>query len=242
MVVRNWGSPPPQKGATWTDNSNTQFALLALWVAQRHGVHVRPALARVAHRFRTTQDGEGSWAYRTNSKQSRPSNTCAGLMGLAVGHGITTPGRGVRDEAAAAGLAYLGRTIDQAARRPGWRGRLSGVECMSDLYFFWSLERVAMVYGLRVLGRTEWYPWAAERLVAAQSPDGSWRNAYPGLVDTCFALLVLRRTNLATDLTATLRGRVPGQDPQPGGVPTKGPARRPAGPPAEGPVVGPARK
>src|SRR5262249_46856572 len=36
-----------------SDNSNTQFAMLALWAAQRHGVPLDRTLARVDRRFRT---------------------------------------------------------------------------------------------------------------------------------------------------------------------------------------------
>jgi hypothetical protein len=199
------------------DNSNTQFALLALWAARRHGASVGPALARVARHFRTTQRSEGSWAYRGEGNQSRPSNSCAGLMGLAVEHGLRHwSGGKIRDAAMQKGLRYLGNTLAQARpnRSPTWRG-FSGVECNDDLYFFWSLERMALIYGLRVIGATEWYPWAAERIVNAQQADGSWQNTYGASVDTCFALLVLRRTNFASDLTTALRGRVPGQDPLP---------------------------
>ncbi len=38
-----------------TDNSNTQFAMLALWAARRHGLALGPTLRLVARRFETTQ-------------------------------------------------------------------------------------------------------------------------------------------------------------------------------------------
>ena len=205
--------------APQSDNSNTQFALLALWAARKHGAPVGPALVRVARHFRTSQHADGSWAYRNVGNHSQPSNSCAGLLGLAVEHGLRTwPGeRGgvpIKDGAMRKGLGYLGQTLSRAT--PNWRPRqrgFSGVEAVGDLYFFWSLERAAMVYGLRVIGDTEWYPWAAERIVAAQEADGRWQNAFGASIDTCFALLVLRRTNFASDLTTALRGRIPGQDP-----------------------------
>ena len=45
-----------------TDNSNTQFAVLALWVARRHGLPVEQALARIDARFRTSQNADGGWS------------------------------------------------------------------------------------------------------------------------------------------------------------------------------------
>jgi len=68
------------------DNSNTQFALLALWVARRHDLPVDKSLALVDAHFRTTQNPDGSWSY---SSGSSPSMTCAGLLGLAVGNVAT---------------------------------------------------------------------------------------------------------------------------------------------------------
>src|SRR5205823_9643393 len=45
------------------DNSNTQFASLALWVARRYGVPAEPALVGIEKRFRATQFPDGSWSY-----------------------------------------------------------------------------------------------------------------------------------------------------------------------------------
>ncbi|HMC89288.1 MAG TPA: hypothetical protein VKI17_07055, partial [Gemmataceae bacterium] len=45
------------------DNSNTQFAIIALWAARRQGVPVDKALANAATRFRTTQHPDGGWGY-----------------------------------------------------------------------------------------------------------------------------------------------------------------------------------
>src|SRR5206468_785396 len=45
------------------DNSNTQFATLALWAGRRYGVPTQPALAKVEARYRTSQYRNGSWGY-----------------------------------------------------------------------------------------------------------------------------------------------------------------------------------
>src|SRR5262249_31802703 len=46
-------------------------------------------------------------------------------------------------------------------------------------------------------------------LLGKQTPAGGWLGRYgPGGVDTCFALLFLKRANLSRDLTVSLQGQV----------------------------------
>src|SRR5262249_28246044 len=46
-----------------SDNSNTQFAVLALWMSRKHGVPVEAALKGIEDRFMTFQDpNTGNWA------------------------------------------------------------------------------------------------------------------------------------------------------------------------------------
>ena len=80
---------------------------------------------------------------------------------------------------------------------------------MQNLYFLWSVERVAMLYDLRTIGGKDWYGWGAQILVHNQQPNGAWPTAFyhgnnPPL-NTCFALLFLKRSNLVQDLTNNLR-------------------------------------
>lgn len=74
------------------DNSNTQFAVLALWLARKHGVPVDTALDLVERRFLLTQTRTGGWPYTGPTVTSAgaiiaegsPSMICAGLLGLAT--------------------------------------------------------------------------------------------------------------------------------------------------------------
>jgi hypothetical protein len=79
---------------------------------------------------------------------------------------------------------------------------------MANLYFLWSVERVAVLYDLQTIGGKDWYRWGAEILVANQGPHGNWANGgYHGaspVLDTSLALLFLKRANLAKDLTNKL--------------------------------------
>src|SRR5262249_46616060 len=87
-----------------------------------------------------------------------------------------------------------------------WRGALVNAEAMGDLYFLWSVERVAVLYDLKTVGEVDWYAWGSEILLEHQGADGGWRERFPGIPDTCFALLFLRRANLVKDLTQRLQG------------------------------------
>jgi hypothetical protein len=257
------------------DNSNTQFATLALWIAKRHGLPVDRALGRIEARFRRTQDpGTGGWAYTPRDwggmpgpkmpmmppigpkplkpglmvamDAPSPTMTCAGLLGLAVGQGAALEKGGKRDlmkdKAVLAGLIALGRSLVDPDEGPppmpggkgpgpfpggpkgpgpfpgpgggGGLGMVGGMAGMGPMggkwyYFFWSMERVAVIYGLETIDKKDWYTWGAKLLLKSQAGDGSWSGEYGGGgVDTSFALLFLRRANLAEDLTAALKGRV----------------------------------
>lgn len=52
-----------EDGISAGDNSNTQFAILGLWVARRHGVPVDRALRDCENYFRKSQNPDGGWGY-----------------------------------------------------------------------------------------------------------------------------------------------------------------------------------
>jgi hypothetical protein len=189
------------------DNSNTQFAALALWVARRHGLPVDAALAQVGKRFRTTQNADGGWGYvpgRVLTGRSIPTMTCAGVLGLTLAHGTARGGDPRKDKALENGLLALGSVIGDPV---GPRGQVTLIGGRA-YYFLWSLERVAVALDLKRIGKKDWYGWGAEVLLANQLPSGSWQGAYGDFgADTCFALLFLRRVNLASDLTTRFKGR-----------------------------------
>jgi hypothetical protein len=220
------------------DNSNTQFATLALWVARRHALPTEQALARLDARFRAGQNADGGWGYKLHAgspglrggrSNSTATMTAAGLLGLAVGHGAAgeaaarpepaakAPAKPARPVADATkdlvvrnGLLALGTAVGQPVGDRKARGQEPALQGGGRLYYFlWSLERVAVAYGLQTVGKKDWYTWGSEVLLANQQPDGSWQGAFGrGGADTCFALLFLKRANLAKDLTAALKGKV----------------------------------
>jgi hypothetical protein len=193
---------------TTTDNSNTQFAILALWTAQRYDVPMRRTLNLVVRRYLTSQNADGSWGYHYRFGGNEPTRlntmTCVGLIGLAVGHGLAQPrpaGQPVQDPRIIAGLSALYNHVGQPAKH------LADLP-MQNLYFLWSVERVAVLYNLPTIGDKDWYRWGAQVLVSNQQDKGNWANGqYHGntpTIDTCLALLFLKRANLVKDLTAKL--------------------------------------
>jgi len=193
------------------DNSNTQFAVLAVWAGQRYDIPIDRSMALVEARFRATQFSNGSWGYHKDKPWQLDSMTCAGLLGLAVGRGtFGKPETSQQPDAGiAAGLAFLaggvGRPEKPPGPRVGGRGAYIGADSLGDLYYLWSLERVAVAYDLQEIGGKDWYRWGAEILVNRQRDDGSWSDVWRTAPDTCFALLFLKRANVAQDLTGNLR-------------------------------------
>jgi hypothetical protein len=196
----------------YEDNSLTQFAILALWSAQKYGIPAERTLAMAEARFRDSQGPDGSWCYTWREvNRCKYSMTCAGLLGLAVGRGSEVrrtdkDGKMSNDDPAIEkALRFVSREIgtDHVAQ---WLKSKAGTyndtaSGWGGLYFLWSLERAAVVYGLRTIGGKDWYAWGAPIILEAQQPDGSWRDTFPGTPDTCFALLFLKRTNVVQDLT-----------------------------------------
>jgi hypothetical protein len=199
-------SPNPEFFRQGGDNSNTQFALLALWAARRHELPVDHSLDLVVRRFRNSQNPDGSFPYNGHSMASpEPSMTCAGLLGLAVGYGIadkSAAGWPQQDSAIQNALEHLSRSIGQPA--PADQHRVP----MTEMYFLWSTERVAVLYQLKTILDKDWYHWGYTMLRRNQKPDGSWfaqrGHGTAEIPDTCFALLFLQRVNLAKDLTDKL--------------------------------------
>ncbi|MEZ6068870.1 MAG: hypothetical protein R3C10_01090 [Pirellulales bacterium] len=69
-----------------TDNSNSQFAMLALSEAERVGVRVNEVTWRVAQAYwRKGQNNDGSWSYKVDgSGGGSGSMTCAGITSMVI--------------------------------------------------------------------------------------------------------------------------------------------------------------
>jgi Prenyltransferase and squalene oxidase repeat len=190
------------------DNSNTQFALLGLWMSRHAGVVVpRHVWTRAKGHFESTQNEDGGWGYSHNQRRdSYGSMTAAGAACVA----ITTSGLMIEDvklthvagdPVIRRARAWLGREFrvdrnPKVARKVGGRQRARPanpiVSTYKRYYYLWSLERTGRLMGLEKFGEHDWYREGAKALLGEQKDNGRWIGSKP-LTGTCFALLFLTR-------------------------------------------------
>ncbi len=209
---------PPDLSDPRTDNSNTQFAILGLLTAENYDVPMERAMALIDWRFRNSLTAQGGWNYRP-SWQTTPAMTAAALMGLALKHGLLLPNRRDRgrnvtvyDDLIQHGFVTLNGLLENYFA--GFVFNQKPLDKL-DLYCLWTVERVAVLYNLRTLGTLQWYPAGVQLLLPLQREDGSWSPKGTTCLEepcvaTSFALLFLKRSNLARDLSERLN--VPAED------------------------------
>ena len=187
------------------DNSNSQYALLALNAASEVGVPVKPEVWALARRYwETNQHGDGSWGYTPDAgAPSTASMTCAGISGLII-TGLKRfqgqeflQGDVIRDCGRGGVNVNLQRGIDWMAGH--FRvGENFGNGQQWKFYFLYGLERAGRLSGQRFFGPHDWYREGAEELVHLQDKFiGHWRGALflsgNDTVATSFALLFLAK-------------------------------------------------
>jgi len=209
------------------DNSNSQFALLALHEAERLGISASERTWRLAKAYwEGCQNADGSWGYNRQSQGGTGSMTCAGITSLIITADKVRPGsarvHGERIHCCTGGEADEGDRIERALQ---WLGahysvaRNPGAGNSWLLYYLYGLERVGRMTARRFLplpgrGRTEgadWYREGAENLVRLQdSISGFWTSAGPAESDphigTSLALLFLSKGRWPTLLAKARHG------------------------------------
>jgi hypothetical protein len=118
----------------------------------------------------------------------RHATTCAGLIGLAVGHGSDKKDKKKlsSDVRVKKALDYLSKPIGSPLRTDGKgntmanvRGKYFGADAVGDTYFLWSVERVAVIYNLAKIGGKDWYSWARVSSSPSRKATGAGRNTTP---------------------------------------------------------------
>jgi hypothetical protein len=219
MIVRaqgrdgGWGYQLTPGGSV-SDNSNTQFAIVALWLARKSGVPgVDAALAGAAQKFRKTQKADGAWTYDPASITSgvelphTGAMTAAGTLGLALHAGIVRQQANFRAQGngGEAGDVVVNLNVDPAVIR----AREYLVTVLMNLrrgdlvdnhptYFLWSLERVCKLYRWKKINELDWFAIGVNYLLPKQTDSGAWNLDHISgpTVDTAFALLFLAQSNL----------------------------------------------
>ena len=212
----------PNRGA-WSypramgDNSNTQFAMLALYEAERAKdrtkVEVQPETWRMSLAYwKNSQNADGSWGYQPGNPGTG-SMTCAGITSYIIASGQLNAGdaKVTKDEVECCEPHARDRTLERAM---SWLGENFSVHNNPGggdawlFYYLYGVERVGRMTARRFIGAHDWYREGTDMFVRAQDElSGFWRGGGAGennsFVSTSMALLFLakgRRPILASKL------------------------------------------
>jgi hypothetical protein len=204
-----WGYPDKQP-----DLSNSQYAALGLWIAERHGFHAkRETWGRLLKEVARRQNEDGGFGYHEKDP-STGSMTTAGTAMLLLS--LERVGDDARFGSA--------RTKGKAALERGWKwldefftvdGNPVGDRTISPaatLYYLFGLERVGAIGERRKIGDHDWYAEGARRLLRTQGKEGQWHDADA----TSFALLFLRRATFTGMKASGRDGVADAKGPEPG--------------------------
>jgi hypothetical protein len=175
------------------DNSNTQYAVMALDAAARAGVAIDGAVWRqIKDHYLRSQLADGGWGYfwsPDTASHSTANMTSAGIAGLAIcqHHLKEKPGEPMQ-----LGLGRLAVLYGKA-------------NTGAELYYRNSLNRAAALSGQNKFennftGQTfDWRTESRRLLLKTQTADGSWQSTHswerPPALGTSFAILALAATN-----------------------------------------------
>ena len=177
-----WGYGGPERTG---DNSCSQFALLALWEADRVGIRIDPALVRAVERtWLRRQRKDGGWTYSGQPKVDTAATiamTTAGLASLYITQDVLTrackpyPHR----EAVDAAWKFLKKDLKKDYYKNG--------------YLAFCVQRVGMASGEKFMAGMDWFAVGAAKL-AQPSPYGrSYGGRWGPVVRASFELLFLAR-------------------------------------------------
>lgn len=191
------------------DNSNTQFALLALNEAEGVGIDVNDATWTLALNYWTnTQNPDGSWSYVRGNPPSG-SMTCAGISSSVIAHTRLnrTSSRVQGNQVRCCGAVDELDSVERALR---WLGQKFSVRMNPGdrswvFYYLYGVERVGRLTGRRFIGQHDWYREGAEVFVRSQDQfNGYWKGVGAAeadpLVSTALALLFLSKGRRAVVL------------------------------------------
>lgn len=211
----SWAYPGMAIGG---DNSNSQFALLGLYEAERVGVPVSDRTWQMTLDYwKSAQNADGGFGYYKAANGEAPSTgsmTCAGISSLVIAAGRMAAGDAEADgdrvqccgnqlgddsaERIERAVRWLGQgfTVQGNPHHTSLRGLRGGTQ-QWHFYFLYGVERVGRLTARRFIGEHDWYREGAAYLCspAAQLFDGSWKNDMGMEADknitTSFALLFL---------------------------------------------------
>jgi len=140
------------------------------------------------------------WCYSDHADHEAYGSMTAGAIGsLAIWDYIKDNDDGKKrswknDKDVHEGLQWLAKNFS-VTYNPGpyEHGKMEKDSKAQYLYYMYALERAGMIYGTEMMGPKKWYPEGAKVLIETQGANGAWGN----VVDTCFAILFLKRATRA---------------------------------------------
>ncbi|MGA2030787.1 MAG: DUF4159 domain-containing protein [Thermoguttaceae bacterium] len=225
----------PRRGA-WSyplgngDGSNTQFALLALYEAERAReaglinaeVQVSAETWRRARTYwENAQNPDGSWGYYT-PMEGTGSMTCAGISSMIITADMIhqADARAIGDRIDCCGKGDVEN--DRIERALGWLGRNFSVTGNPNqigqtwlLYYLYGVERAGRLTARRFIGGHDWYREGTDWLLRQQDRlSGYWKGVGHSEDDehiaTSLALLFLSKGRRPVLLAKLRHG--PGED------------------------------
>lgn len=184
------------------DNSNTQYAVLALREAAHYGIPVsRETWTRARRHWIDSQNADGGWGYSDfgggGGATSTGSMTVAGIASMVI---IDTMLGDDSDEIDCCGASDPNTPLERGIK---WMARNFAVGAnpnatSNTLYYLYGLERAGRLSGRRYFGeKNDWYRRGADYLTRAQRRDGSWTGdglfEEDPVLSTSFSLLFLSK-------------------------------------------------
>ncbi len=191
------------------DNSNSQFAILALHEAERAGAIIKQETwEKAAEYWKSCQDPSGSWGYIKSKTVGNGSGsmTCAGIAATVICNGhVDNPNAKIEnglvqccqplgeDDSLDRALTWLGNNFS-VSRNPGPGGGAGAWH----YYYLYGLERVGRLTARRLIGEHDWYREGAEHLISQQYPishhwEGRGHAEKNSHIATALALLFLSK-------------------------------------------------
>jgi hypothetical protein len=144
------------------------------------------------------------WCYGSHGDHPAYGSMTAGAVGgLSILSYIKDNDEGKKrswktDKDVLEGMAWLDKNFS-VAHNPGYHEHAKKENSEHAYYYYlYGLERAGMLYGTEWFGKNKWYPEGVKVLLAAQKADGQWGGA----VDTCFAILFLKRATKSLDVAS----------------------------------------
>lgn len=165
------------------DNSVSQFALLALWMADDAGVEIPKKVWDLLERYWVEgQTSDGGWSYGSPQSESYASMTAAGLASLYV----------VSDRLHAREFIQCGKNPEPPAFKKGldWMGkhfapdsvyRLPENKMCSIEYYLFACERVGLASGMKYFGKHDWFKEGARVIADRRGGMGADNIAFATL-------------------------------------------------------------